>query len=105
MKSITVTLLLVLAIGAQAENWAVLVAGSNGFWNYRHQADICHAYQILLKNGYNPENIITMAYDDVASSNQNPFKGQLFNKPTGNNPGVDVYAGCVIDYKGNDVTP
>lgn len=46
-----------------------------------------------------------MAYDDVASSSQNPFKGQLFNKPTGNNPGVDVYAGCVIDYKGNDVTP
>jgi legumain len=27
--------------------WALLVAGSNGYDNYRHQADICHAYQVL----------------------------------------------------------
>lgn len=26
--------------------WALLVAGSKGFMNYRHQADICHAYQV-----------------------------------------------------------
>lgn len=30
----------------KAEHFAVLVAGSNGYWNYRHQADICHAYQV-----------------------------------------------------------
>ena len=28
------------------ELWAVLVAGSNGWSNYRHQADVCHAYQV-----------------------------------------------------------
>ena len=38
-----------LAVGGQ--NWAVLVAGSNGWDNYRNQADVCHAYQILHKNG------------------------------------------------------
>ena len=27
---------------------AVLIAGSNGYDNYRHQADICHAYNILI---------------------------------------------------------
>lgn len=24
--------------------YALLVAGSNTWWNYRHQADVCHAY-------------------------------------------------------------
>lgn len=36
----------------------------------------------------------------------NPFPGKLFNKPTPEGtPGVDVYEGCNIDYKGRDVTP
>lgn len=29
-----------------------------------------------------PENIITMAYDDIANDGSNPFPGQLFNKPS-----------------------
>jgi len=55
----------------------------------------------LRKNGIPESNIITMAYDDVASDPSNPIPGKLFNKPNGD----DVYAGCNIDYKGNDVTP
>ena len=27
--------------------WAVLVAGSTGYVNYRHQADVCHAFQVI----------------------------------------------------------
>jgi legumain len=42
-----------------------------------------------------------MAYDDVANACENPFPGQLYNKPDG----PDVYKGCKIDYKGDDVTP
>jgi legumain len=38
-----------------SNHWAVLVAGSNTYSNYRHQSDVCHAYQILLNNGYLPE--------------------------------------------------
>lgn len=26
--------------------WVVLAAGSDSYYNYRHQADICHAYQV-----------------------------------------------------------
>ncbi len=26
--------------------WVLLVAGSRGYFNYRHQADVCHAYQV-----------------------------------------------------------
>jgi hypothetical protein len=30
-----------------AASWVVIVAGSNGYQNYRHQADACHAYQVV----------------------------------------------------------
>jgi legumain len=94
------------AVAANAsDHWGVIVVGSNGFWNYRHQADGCHAYQILRKQGIPENQIIHINFDDVASSSQNPFKGQLFNKPTpAGTPGVDVYANCKIDYRGNDAT-
>jgi legumain len=94
--------LLSLSIAEQkSDHWAVIVAGSNGYWNYRHQSDVCHAYQIMKNNGIPEDQIIVLAYDDIASSSQNPFPGQLFNKPDGE----DVYAGCNIDYRGKDVTP
>lgn len=47
--------------------WALLVAGSNGYYNYRHQADVCHAYQILHRNGVPDERIVVMMYDDIAN--------------------------------------
>jgi len=91
-------------IGTQAAHYAVLVAGSNGFDNYRHQSNVFHAYQILINYGYPADNIITMAYDDIAYDSQNPFYGQVYNKPTRLfKPGKDVYAGVKIDYKGDDV--
>jgi legumain len=57
-------------IAATGQNWAVLVAGSNGWYNYRHQSDVCHAYQILHKNGIPDSNIIVMMYDDIAKNTQ-----------------------------------
>jgi legumain len=103
---VRVALLASLVGATQAAEWAVLVAGSNGYYNYRHQADVCHAYQIVKAKGIPESNIITMAYDDIASSSSNPFPGKLFNKPTpAGTAGKDVYAGCNIDYKGKDVTP
>ncbi|KAL3619392.1 hypothetical protein CASFOL_036962 [Castilleja foliolosa] len=80
--------------------WAVLVAGSNGFGNYRHQADVCHAYQILKKGGIKDENIIVFMYDDIAMNDLNPRKGVIINHPTGE----DVYAGVPKDYTGEQVT-
>ena len=88
-----------------AVNWAVLTAGSYNFYNYRHQADVFHTYQVLIKRGFLPENIIVLAYDDIAKSAANPFPGRVFNKPTYKDPGVDVYEGVPIDYSGLDVTP
>ncbi len=90
---------------ATSAHYAVLVAGSNGFWNYRHQSDILHAYHILVENGLPKENIIVFAYDDIANDSENPFPGQVFNKPDPSGKGKDVYSGVKIDFKGEDVTP
>ena len=30
-------------------HWALLVAGSSGWGNYRHQSDVAHAYQVPLR--------------------------------------------------------
>ncbi|XP_050219165.1 vacuolar-processing enzyme [Mercurialis annua] len=79
--------------------WAVLIAGSNGYWNYRHQADVCHAYQLLKKGGLKDENIIVFMYDDIADNEENPRKGIIINSPNGE----DVYKGVPKDYTGEDV--
>lgn len=101
MKLITLITISAIVLAASASTWAVLIAGSNGYGNYRHQSDIFHAYQILKRNGVPENQIITLAYDDIANSTVNPYKGQVFNKPNGQ----DVYAGVTIDYKGKNVTP
>ncbi|XP_058764244.1 legumain isoform X2 [Vicia villosa] len=80
--------------------WAVLVAGSNGYGNYRHQADVCHAYQLLIKGGVKEENIVVFMYDDIAYSELNPRPGVIINHPQGPN----VYAGVPKDYTGDFVT-
>ncbi|XP_048558527.1 vacuolar-processing enzyme beta-isozyme 1-like [Triticum urartu] len=80
--------------------WAVLVAGSSGYGNYRHQADVCHAYQILRKGGLKEENIVVFMYDDIAKNDLNPRPGVIINHPKGE----DVYAGVPKDYTGKQVT-
>ena len=87
MKFCSIALLLLALVAA--DNWAVLVAGSDGFWNYRHQSDVSHAYQIMRKGGIPAEHIIVMMADDVATSDENPFPGQLYNHPGDDVP--DVY--------------
>lgn len=98
-------LIVTLVVACSCANWAVLIAGSNTWYNYRHQADVFHAYQMLVAKGFDTDKIIVFAYDDIANHKNNPFPGKIFNKPTYGQPGVDVYAGVKIDYKGADVNP
>jgi legumain len=79
------------------------------------KAGVCRAWHIFVDNGVNPDNIITMMYDDVAYHEENLYPGKLFNIPNG----ADVYEGeqfffeftknpkkgVRIDYKGEDVNP
>ncbi|XP_056022820.1 uncharacterized protein LOC125649614 [Ostrea edulis] len=78
------------------KNWALLVAGSNGWGNYRHQADVCHAYQILKNHGIPDEQIVVMMVDDIADNKMNPTPGKIINRPDGD----DVYHGVPKDYTG-----
>ena len=82
--------------------WAVIVAGSNGWLNYRHQSDICHLYHLLTKkHGIPKQNVITLMYNDIAFNVENPRQGIIINALHG----TDVYEGVMIDYMGRDVTP
>jgi len=88
-----------------SDHWAVIVAGSNQFYNYRHQSDTCHAFQIMKNNGIPEDQIIHLSYNDVAKSSENPFPNTLFNKPTAaGTPGIDNNLNCTVDYEGNTVT-
>ncbi|KAK4730059.1 hypothetical protein R3W88_023047 [Solanum pinnatisectum] len=65
--------------------WAVLVAGSSDWYNYRHQ-----------KGSLKDEHIIVFMYDDIAYNSENPRPGVIINKPHG----PDVYKGVPKDYTG-----
>ena len=58
-----------------------------GTSNTQTPSDDCD--QVLHKHGVSDENIITMIYDDIAHSPDNPHKGEIYNQPGGEN----VYAG------------
>eukprot|EP00210_Caulerpa_lentillifera_P002412 g2313.t1 len=103
------------AINMVGYHAAVLVAGSSGYWSYRHQADMCHAYQMLKASGVPSDNIIVFVYNDIARNSYNPFPGKIYNVPgmyiaslharkmficVG---GADVYPGCNKDYTGTNV--
>jgi legumain len=83
--------------------WAVVVAGSSGYGNYRHQADAAHAYHTLRAHGVPAGHVILMSADDAADSPYAPerYRGKLLNAPP---PSPDVRAGAPVDYTGGDVT-
>ena len=87
---------------ASADNWAVIIGGSDGYGNYRHQANIAHQYHQYLDYGVKPEHIVVFDYDDVAGNERNPFPGKLYNLP--GDDARDYYEGLVIDYRQDDLT-
>ena len=56
----------------------------------RFQSDVAHAYQRLRTGGLPPSRIISLSFDDVPTLPSNPYPGALFNRATGQEPGVDV---------------
>ena len=81
--------------------WALLVAGSSGWKNYRHQADVLEMYQILKRQGYDDGHIVLIMEDDLAQNPLNPEKGVVRVRPDGEN----VREGAVIDYKLSSLVP
>lgn len=82
------------------DRYALLVQGSNGWENYRHQADVLNVYQLLKQNGWDDEHIILIISDDIAESEKNPFKGEV----RANILGENLYSGITIDYDSDTLT-
>lgn len=80
--------------------WAVIVAASKGWGNYRHQADALHLYQLLKRNGYDDNHIILIIADDIAASSRNKQKGKVFSRLNGEN----LYTNIEIDYLLSELT-
>ena len=97
-----VILLFVIISIVQAADWAVIVSGSSGYWNYRHQAAAASAYQYFVSHGIQKKNIIVFMSTSVAQDENNPFKGELFSKPS--NPPVNQMEGLEVEYSGGEVT-
>ena len=85
----------------QTGNWALLVATSTGWTNYRHQADVTAIYRQLRRHGYPDDRIILIVEDDIAYNPLNPNMGVINVVPGGEN----VYENVVVDYKLSDLKP
>lgn len=83
------------------ENYALIVAGSVGWGNYRHQADALCIYQLLKAAGYDDDHIVLVLADDIARNAKNPEPGVIRVREDGEN----VYAEAQIDYRLNDLQP
>lgn len=77
------------------DNYAVLVAASQGWANYRHQADVLAFYHFLKGHGYDDSHIILIVEDDIAYNEKNPLQGVVRRETSGEN----LYEGIEIDYK------
>ena len=95
-------------------NWAVLVAGSRYWFNYRHIANVLSIYHSIKKLGIPDSQIILMLPDDMACNDRNVFKGQMIashattkydrhhsNELTGNI--IEIYDSDIeVDYRGEE---
>lgn len=102
-KQMMLPICLFLILGfVSCSDWAVIVSGSSGYWNYRHQAAAASAYHYYIKRGIPKQNIILFISSGVARDELNPFKGKLFSYPGLESP--NKMEGVEIEYSGEEVT-
>lgn len=77
------------------DRWALLVAGSDTWQDYRHQADVLAMYWTLKYCGYDDDHIILVEENNLAYNIQNPVKGNVHNSVGGFN----LYNNAYIDYQ------
>lgn len=81
------------------ENWAVVIAGSATWKNYRHQADALAMYKVLKDKGFDDDHIIFIMEDDLAFNEYNVLPGVIRIDPNGEN----LYSDFVLDYRLSDI--
>ena len=95
--------------GALTDQYAVLVQGSMGFENYRHQADVLSMYQLLRRGGFDDDHIILVVDAAMANDINNRERGIVRATPGGPDllGGADAaqgYPAAVIDYDASNLT-
>ena len=94
---------------ARTDQYAVLVQGSDGFINYRHQADVLSVYQALRRGGYPDDHIILITDATMAAQSRNPDPGVIRTAPGGPDllSGTTVGSGlpaAIVDYDSRDLS-
>ena len=91
---------------ARTDQYAVLVQGSEGFINYRHQADVLNIYQQLRRAGYPDDHIILVIDKAMAASADNPERGIVRTAPDGPDllSGTGPLPAAVVDYDNATLT-
>ena len=84
------------------DRWALLVAGSKEWPNYRFQADVSAMYQILKKAGYADDHIVLIMEDDLANNAANTLEPGIVRV---SDDGDNLYVPGAIDYKLSSLTP
>lgn len=81
-------------------NYALLIATSESWLNYRHQADILSIYKRLKSFGMDDDHIVLIIEDNLAESPSNPAPGTLIDFD-----GNSIYDNVKVDYKTSDLLP
>lgn len=82
------------------DSWALLVQGSSGWENYRHQADVLNVYQMLKAQGWDDDHIILIISNDIAYNPKNIFQGEVATSTYGDN----LYRDATVDYASDTLT-
>lgn len=86
----------------RAADWAVIIVGSEGYWNYRHAAAASSAYQSFLKRGIPKQNIIMFMGSKELYSENNPYQGNLFYYP--GQDSTNVFTNMIAEYGSSEIT-
>ena len=75
---------------AKADTWAFIATFSDGWGNYRHQADALRHYRSLLSRGIPRDHIVMLGADDLVHAPENAIPDTVRNQTNGPNVYVDV---------------
>ena len=79
--------------------WAVIIATSSGWKNYRHQSDALAMYDLLKSNGLGDDKIILFLVDDIPNNEKNRMRGDVHHVVDGKNLRENAH----IDYSAKEV--
>lgn len=81
------------------EAYALIIAASSGWENYRHQAGAYLMYRMLKSNGLDDDHILLVSEDDIARHSMNPTPGRIL-PPEGDG---NLYENVTVDHKPSEV--